>query len=265
MKKRWSLYVVFGVVFYLLFIIIEMPASWFAWGMYKYSRGSIRLDPIAGSLWHGNGRVVVYYPPTTPHDLGNVQWRINPLWLFAGKLQSNWRAESPEIHVNTTLRLGAGGVTLLDTDAALPAQAAAAFYPAASLISPQGQLRIQIPKLTLDRNGITGGGDIQWQNAGSSLTTVQPLGNYRLEIAATGKTAALKLSTLQGALDLSGQGQWQIQTGQILLTGNATPRERAGELEPLLQLIGADTGNGKRQLMISGRVPLLQQMMAVAK
>jgi len=242
------------VVFYLLFIIIEMPASWFAWGMYKYSRGSIRLDPIAGSLWHGNGRVVVYYPPTTPHDLGSVQWRINPLWLFAGKLQSNWRAESPEIHVNTTLRLGAGGVTLLDTDAALPAQAATAFYPAASLISPQGQLRLQIPKLTMDRNGITGGGEIQWQNAGSSLTTVQPLGTYRLEIAAAGKTANLKLTTVSGDLELTGQGQYQASTGLIHLSGSAVPRQHASELEPLLQLLGNNLGGGRRVLTFNGRM-----------
>ena len=257
MKKRWPLYVIFGVVLYLFFLIIELPASWFAWGLHKYSHGTVQLDPIAGSLWHGNGRLLIYYPRTTPHNLGNVQWRINPLWLFTGQIQTNWRTDSPDIHVDTTLRLGAGKITLLDTEAALPAQAATAFYPAASLISPQGQLRIQIPKLTMDRNGMTGGGDIQWQNAGSSLTTVQPLGSYRLDIAAAGKTANLKLSTSQGVLDLTGLGQWHLQTGQIQLTGTATPRERAGELEPLLNLFGQDQGNGKRALALNARLPAI--------
>ena len=104
---------------------------------------------------------------------------------------------------------------------------------------------------------MTGGGDIQWQNAGSSLTTVQPLGSYRLDIAAAGKTANLKLSTSQGVLDLTGLGQWHLQTGQIQLTGTATPRERAGELEPLLNLFGQDQGNGKRALALNARLPAI--------
>ena len=257
MKKRWSLYVVFGVAFYLLFLIIEMPASWFAWGMYKYSRGAIRLDPIAGSLWHGNGRVVIYYPPTTPHDLGNVQWRINPLWLFTGRIQTIWRTDSPGLSINATLRFSPSTVTLIDTEAALPAQAAVAFYPAASLISPQGQLQLQVPKLTMDRNGITGGGDIQWKNAGSSLTSVQPLGDYRLEINAAGKAANLKLSTLRGVLELIGQGTWQVASGQIQFSGFANPRDKSEDLRPLLNLLGDDQGGGRRRLVFNAQLPPL--------
>ena len=260
MKKRWPLYVIFGVVLYLFFLIIEMPASWFAWGMHKYSRGAVQLDPIAGSLWHGDGRLLIYYPRTTPHNLGNVQWRINPLRLFTGQIQTNWRTDSPDMHVNATLRLGAGKFTLLDTEAALPAQAATAFYPAASLISPEGQLRIQISKLTMDRNGITGGGDIQWQNAGSSLTSVHPLGDYRLEITGAGKSAKLKLSTLRGALELTGQGSWQIANSHIQFNGLANPRERSGDLAPLLNLLGDDQGGGRRRLAFNGQLPWLKGM-----
>lgn len=64
----------------------------------------------------------------------------------------------------------------------------------------------------MDNNGMEGEADIQWQGAGSSLATVQPLGDYRLKITGAGKTANLKLSTVHGALELTGQGQWQIQT-----------------------------------------------------
>jgi general secretion pathway protein N len=256
MKKRWPLYVIFGVVFYLLFLVIEMPASWFAWGMQKYSQGAVRLDPMGGGLWHGNGRMVVYYPRTMPHDLGNVQWSINPLWLFTGHIQTSWRTDAPDLRIDTTLRLGPGGVTLLDTDAALPAQAMVAFYPAASLISPQGQLRLQIPKLTADSNGITGDADVQWQNAGSSLTTVQPLGDYRLQISGTGGAANLKLSTQRGALELTGQGNWQAADGRFQFSGYASPRERSADLAPLLKLLGDDQGGGRWRLAFNGRLPL---------
>lgn len=255
MKKRIVLYVVFGLIFYLLFLIVEMPASWFAWGLNRYTGGTVQLDPITGSLWHGNGRLVIYYPQNVPHDLSSVEWRINPFWLFAGRIQMNWQANAQDSNINTTIRMGSGQAELLDTEAVFPAQSISNFYPAATLISPQGQVRLHIDKLTVDQNGMTGVGDIQWQGAGSSLTTVQPLGDYRLEINSAGKNANLKLTTVSGDLNLTGQGQWQLQTGQIQLTGIAMPRGRAAELEPLLKLFGQDQGNGKRALALNGQLP----------
>lgn len=255
MTKRGLLYVIFGLFFYLLFLIVEMPVSWFAWGLNRFTHGSIQLDPIAGSLWQGTGRLVYFYPPTVPHDLGNAEWRINPFWLFVGRVQMNWRSDVQDTHFNTTLRLGSGKVELIDTAASFPAQSVGMFYPPAGLISPQGQVRLHIKNLLLNGGGITGDGDIQWKNAGSALSTVQPLGDYRLEINGTGRTADLKLSTQRGALDLKGQGQWQFTTGRVLFNGTATPRERADELEPLLKFIGNDQGGGKRTLAIAGRLP----------
>lgn len=255
MTKRGLLYAIFGLFFYLLFLIVELPASWFAWGLNRFTHGSIQLNPVAGSLWQGKGRLVYFYPPTVPHDLGNTEWHVNPLWLLAGHVQMNWRSNTEDTRLDTTIRLSSGKVALLDTEAAFPAQSVGTFYPPAALISPQGQVRLHIDKLTMDHNGMTGGGDIQWQAAGSSLTTVQPLGDYRLEITGAGKTANLKLSTLRGALDLTGQGQWQFTTGQIQFNGHATPHERTPELEPLLKLLGDDQGGGKRSLNIHGLLP----------
>lgn len=253
-KKRLLLYAIFGLVFYLLFLVIELPVSWFAWGLNRYTSGTVRLDPIAGGLWRGSGRLVIYYPQTVPHDFGNTEWRINPLWLFTGQAQMQWRAESADARIRTTLRFGKNQTQLLETEAAFSAQAIGTFYSPASLISPKGQVLVRTDKLTIDSNGIEGGAEISWQNAGSSLSAVQPLGDYRLEIIGAGKTAALKLSTSRGDLELTGQGQWQISTGQIQFTGSATPHKHASELEPLLKLFGSSQGNGKRPLTVNTRL-----------
>ena len=247
MKKRMLLYVVLGLVFYLLFLIIQIPASWFAWGLNQYSHGAVRLDPLGGSLWSGNGRLVIYYPQTVPHDFGQTEWSINPGWLFTGRVQMHWRTESPDRRIDTVLRFGGNQTQLLETQAALPASAVSAFYPPASLISPQGQVSLRTGKLVIG-GGLTGNAEIQWQNASSALSSVQPLGTYRLEVSGAGETATLRLTTMQGVLELSGQGQWQAKTGQVQLTGSAVPRERAAELEPLLKLMGNDQGAGRRAL-----------------
>lgn len=252
MKQRGLLYAIFGLVFYLLFLIVEMPASWFAWSLNHFTHGSIQLDPIAGGLWQGTGRLVYYYPPTMPHDLGNTEWHVNPLWLLAGRVQMNWLSNAQDTRLNTTIRLNSGKVELLDTEATFPAQSMGGVYPAVALISPQGQVRLHTNKLMLNQDGMTGDGDIQWLEAGSAVTTVQPLGDYRLEIVGAGKTANLKLSTLRGALELTGQGKWELTTGRIQFNGYATPHERTPELEPLLKLLGDDQGNGRRSLSTNG-------------
>ena len=258
MKKRGLLYIIFGLVFYLLFLIIEMPASWFAWGLNRYTSGTVRLDPITGGLWHGNGKLVIYYPQTTPHDFGQAEWSINPFWLLTGRVQLTLQTNTPDRQIKTMLSITKGNLSIKDADAAFPAAFVSQLYPPAALIGPQGQVRLRASELAFGQQNLEGSATLEWQGAGSSLSNVRPLGDYRLEIVGAGKAANLKLSTVRGALELTGQGQWQTQSGQVQLTGSATPRERAGELEPLLKLIGEDMGNNKRQLALNSYLPKLQ-------
>ena len=255
MKKRWLLYAIFGLVFYFLFLIVEMPASWFAWGLNRYTQGTVRLDPIAGSLWNGNGRLVIYYPQTTPHDFGRAEWRINPLWLLTGRIQLSLQTSNQDRQIKTTLGIARNSFTLKDTDIAVPATFIAQLYAPLSLINPRGKVRINTAELMFAPEKVEGTAVLEWLNAGSGLSSVQPLGDYRLEITGAEKNATLKLTTLRGDLEFTGQGQWQTKTGQVQFTGSALPRERTAELEPLLKLFGEDRGNGKRQLMLNTYLP----------
>jgi general secretion pathway protein N len=255
-KKRVVLYVVFGIVFYLLFLIIEMPAAWLAWGLNRYTQGSVRLDPIAGSLWGGNGRLVVYYPKTTPHDLGETKWSINPFWLLTGRVQVALQSNTPERQIKTTLGIAKGSFSLKETDAAFPATFVSQFYQPATFIGPQGQIRLRTSGLVFSQQDLAGSATLEWQGAASSLSSVQPLGDYRLDITGAGKTANLKLTTQRGDLELTGQGQWQLANGQIQFTGMANSQKREKELESLMQLLGNDMGSGRRSFSITYRLPI---------
>ena len=256
MKKRMLLYVVFGLVFYLLFLIIQIPASWFAWGVNYYSHNTVRLDPLSGSLWHGKGRLVIYYPQTAPHDFGNAEWRINPLWLITGRVQVELQADKQDMKVKTAFSLGKGTIALKDTDATFPAASISDLYQPAIMIGPQGQIRLTTSDLVFGRQNVEGSAALEWLAATSSLSSVQPLGDYRLDITGAGKTANLKLTTLRGDLELTGQGQWQMANGQIQFSGSATPHGRIVELDPLLKLFGKDQGGGRRLLTLNGQLPL---------
>jgi hypothetical protein len=254
-KTRWLLYVIFGLVFYLLFLIIEMPASWFAWGLNRYTQGTVRLDPTAGSLWGGKGRLVVYYPPTTPHELGHTEWRINPLWLIAGRVQLALQTSHQDRQIKTTLGVARNSFMLKDTEAEFPAPFVARIYPPLSLISPQGKVRISTAELILAPEMVEGAAVLEWLNAGSSLSSVQPLGDYRVDITGADKNANIKLTTLRGALELAGQGSWQVLNGQIQFNGSAQPRDRSEDLAPLLMLLGNDQGGGRRLLTLNSQLP----------
>ena len=234
------------------------PAAWLAWGLNYYTHNTVRLDPLSGSLWHGKGRLVIYYPQTVPHDFGQTEWSINPFWLLTGGVQLTLQTNTPARQIKTTLGISKGSLSIKDTEAAFPATFVSQLYPPAALIGPQGQVRLRTSDLVFGQQTLEGNATLEWQGAGSSLSNVRPLGDYRLDITGAGKTANLKLTTLRGDLEFSGQGQWQLASGQLQLTGSATPRERAGELEPLLKLIGEDMGNSKRRLMLNSYLPKLQ-------
>lgn len=254
MKKRGLLYTVFGLVFYLLFLIIEMPASWFAWGLNRYTSGIVRLDPIAGSLWQGSGRLVIYYPQTVPHDFGNAEWRINPLWLITGRVQVGLQTNKQDMKVKTTFSLGKGTIALKDTDATFPATFISDLYQPAIMIGPQGQVRLTTSDLVFGQQNVEGSAALEWLAATSSLSSVQPLGDYRLDITGAGKTANLKLTTLHGDLELTGQGQWQMANGQIQFTGMANSQKREKELESFMPLLGKDMGSGRRSFSLTHRL-----------
>lgn len=257
MKKAWLLYVPLGLFLYLLFLVIELPASWFAWGLNRYTNGSVRLDPIAGSLWHGTGRLVIYYPRSMAHDFGQAEWRINPLWLLAGRAQLALRTDSQDRQIKTTIALARDSFTLADTDATVSAPFITRLFPPASLIDPQGKIRLTASRLNIGSDTTEGTATLEWRDAGSSLSSVQPLGDYRLDIVGAGKTANLKLATTRGSLELTGQGRWEPAGGKLQLNGAAVPRERAEELEPLLKFMGDNQGAGRRNFALNVPLPPL--------
>lgn len=257
MKKRWLGYVLLGLLAYLIFLVATVPASWLAWGLSRSTRGTVAIVHGQGSLWHGTGRLIVYFPRATPQDLGQTEWRINPLWLPAGRLQVYINAVGLESQISATVGVTPSRVVIQDPRISASAHFASQFYAPLNLFSPKGGLRFDAEELTLDRAGLHGNAQIFWDGASSGLSSVQPLGDYRVDVHSNGESVVLKLSTLRGALELSGQGQWQIlKSGEIQLSGVATPKTRTEELEPLLKLLGRNQGGGRRSFRLKTRLSL---------
>ncbi len=252
MKKR---YLALGVLAYAVFLLATVPASWLAWSVHRLSDGKVLLDQGKGTVWAGSGRLYVTDAKGSAHELGRAQWSVSAARLLLARVhtQVRWSGEQSDVFANITL--SPWRLSLKETRLAASAQLAKLLYPPAGLFAPQGQLRLRTDALTFNGAGLRGNAEVYWDRAGSGLSSVRPLGDYRVDITGQGKEAMLKLTTTKGPLELSGQGRWQILgNGQLQLTGTARATEKAGELQALLRLMGRDLGGGRTAFNV--RTPL---------
>jgi general secretion pathway protein N len=111
-----------------------------------------------------------------------------------------------------------------------------------------GTLRLTSPGLTVDwvqgRVRFSGEAALDLANASSRVATLDTLGSYRLTLrgnAASSDAASLNLITVDGALRLSGQGEW-TGTG-LRFRGEAQAAEGSeAALNNLLNIIGRRQG-----------------------
>ncbi|MFQ5994206.1 MAG: type II secretion system protein N [Acidiferrobacterales bacterium] len=256
MKRRWLGYVTLGVCAYLLFLIATIPASWVAWGLVIASQGAVVISQGTGTFWHGTGHLVVQPADTRGHNLGRAEWRINPLWLFVARLQAQVSATGPASELAAAVAITPRAIVLEQARASASAKLASKLYPPATLLAPEGRLRLLTDKLLLRQDGLQGDAQLFWEQAASGVSEVKPLGDYRVDLKGAGATASVKLSTLRGPLELVGQGRWQTTgSGAFQLSGFARAKARRDELQPLLALIGREQ-NGRYPFRLNARLPL---------
>jgi len=237
-------------------LLIWAPARWLATAVAQASGQRVQLVHAQGTLWQGRADLVLTGgggsrdATALPQGLG---WRIAPAWqggpAVRAMLQAPCCMAQPMV---LTLRALWGG-------AALHWPAHQSQWPTALLtglgtpwntLQLDGQLRLTHPGLDMrwqqGRLALRGDLDIDALSLASRLSTLRPLGSYRLRLQAGGDSGAqLRLSTLDGALRLSGDGQWV--GGRLRFNGEAEAREDAeAALANLLNILGKRSGRRSR-------------------
>lgn len=243
--------ILLGATVFLLALIVQLPADWAAWAANRYSHGQILITQPTGTLWSGKGQLVISRN-NNPTLLGPLHWSL-PAWkLLTGAVRLRLQLPGNQLAGKATLDAGfSGALAARDVQLLVPADVIATFYSPASLFSPVGVFNITSESLSISPDSIEGETRIQWTNAGSALSPVRPLGTYEMLVSGKQSRAELRLTTIQGVLQLAGQGTWQpFADGRLNLNGTAQPKDRQEELEPLLKLLGRDLGGGKRLLKL---------------
>lgn len=247
-------------------LVVYAPASWLAQGVVELSGKRLLLAESQGTIWHGDAVAVLTGGPGS-RDARALPGRLNWTMRLSGlglrlTLQQDCCIPTPVVmqvqfglgRVKTDVLLqGAGdaaGATTLQTSGEI------GHWPAAWLgglgtpwntLQLAGALRLSSRDLSFEwaqgRLRISGQADLMLENVASRVTTLDRLGSYRLNLGGDAQgLLQMQLTTLDGALQLSGQGG--VSSGGMRFRGEARASEaERGALDNLLNIIGRREGD----------------------
>ena len=233
------------------------PAAWLAGWVAQASGQRLVLADARGSVWQGDAQVVLSGGPGSRDARvlpGRLSWQLR----WTGRALAVRAQQSCCLHEAFELQLRPGwgrwSVQLNAVDGALmqwPAGWLSGLGAPWNSLQLGGTVRLHTPGLRLEhvqgRLALDGSAELLVDGLSSRLSPLPVLGSYRLALqgqggAGGGGVATMRLTTRQGPLMLTGDGQWG--GGQALrFRGQALAEPGAQDaLDNLLNLIGRRQG-----------------------
>ena len=250
---RWA--VAGGVIGALAGLAAFAPAAWLASAVASASGDRLLLTDARGTLWNGSALPVLSGGAGSRDASalpGRLEWQLGLSGLGAEIRARQACCLRGEVRALVKVGLGRLSVQLLPGESSTVGQWPTSWL--AGLGTPWntlqlgGALRLTSPGLTVEsvqgRMRFSGEAALDVANASSRVATLDTLGSYRLTVrgnAASGDAATLSLVTIDGALRLSGQGEWA--GAGLRFRGEAQAAEGSEPaLNNLLNIIGRRQG-----------------------
>lgn len=186
------------------------PAQWLAGAVREVSQGHVDLADAKGTIWSGRAFVVISsgkQPGAPRTSLAEpLTWKLAPWPLLAGIVDLRLShpsalAQPLSLRITFARRVDAGPATVR-----LPASLLAALGAPWNTIRPGGVLSVSWDRLMIGAGRVQGNLSAEWQFASSALTPVSPFGHYRLQSSGDYPGLQLRLQTLAGPLEMTGNG-----------------------------------------------------------
>ena len=223
------------------------PAQWLANAVSDFSGTRIALDDARGSVWRGSAQLVLSGGSgslSASRLPDRLEWTIQP----------TWRGLAVSLHTPCCMRTAWqlhlaprwGGLTLrmADHPSEWPADLLMGLGTPWNTVQAQGTLHLSTKAFSLEwidgRLIVAGAAQVDAQHISSRLSTLRPMGSYRLTLDG-GSPAQLRLSTLEGSLQMSGSGQWVGSRLRFEGVASAAP-DRLDALSNLLNILGRREG-----------------------
>ena len=195
---------------------VRAPAAWV--GDWLQAQGRLRLVDARGTVWSGSallglsdGRQVTLLP-------GRLSWKIGFAAIASARVTAD--VSHPALAAPLLVSLATRSIALKAGQAELPAALLAALGAPFNTVRPGGALGLRWTDVEIKSGALAGDLQIDWNDAQSALSTVAPVGSYRLRVSGAGDTARLQLDTLRGPLRLQGSGT--VKGGRVSFKGTAS-------------------------------------------
>ncbi|ROT44346.1 type II secretion system protein N [Pusillimonas sp. NJUB218] len=228
-----------------------LPARWaIAW---IPESSPVRVIDASGTLWDASATVAVGVGGLLRSLPDPLQWRLH----FEGGPQLI--VTHPWLRGPLKLAPSWQGLRMSAQSLQLPASVLTTVHGLFNTLDPGGEVLLNWPELYLGRSVVAAkdGGPmlfVQWRNASSSLTRIQPMGEYTLILSqGASNTMTLALNTTRGPWMMQGSGTLS-PLGRAQFDGKAWVHESASgdtrtALQDLLDAIGPRSGPDGHTLM----------------
>ena len=246
---RWA--VLGSLLGLLVATVLFAPAAWLGTAVALSSQGRVVLNEASGTVWNGSGQLVLSGgagsrdATTLP---GRIHWRLKPTLTLDLKLLVDadcCTAQSVEILVSP--RMDGLTAVVQPSQSNWPATLLTGLGAPFNTIDLQATLKLNTQVLTLEwlnkQLKLEGKAALDVIDASTRLSTLRPVGSYRLNFQGSQGAAApsLNLETLSGSLLLSGSGQLTGNRWRFSGEASAAPGFEAA-LSNFLDILGRRVG-----------------------
>jgi general secretion pathway protein N len=225
-----------------LTVLACFPAAWLGPMVEQQTGGRLTLGDAQGTLWRGSafiGGAPGAGGAVTPLLPGRFAWSLSPLVLFG---HVALQLENP-LALSQPIRIEGSWSEwqVSPAELMLPAEGLSGLGAPLNTLAPSGVMRLSWTTLELVRQqqtvAVNGRTVLVMNDMGSRMTPIKPLGSYELAMDWRGQQAQLNLTTVRGALLLSGTGS--LDRGRLQFSGQAAAANGYEEtLGNLLNLLG---------------------------
>lgn len=227
------------------------PAAWLASALNLGSQGRVVLNQPSGTVWNGSGQLVLSGgagsrdATTLP---GRIHWQIKPTLTFKFRTLVDVDCCTTQSINMLILPRWAGVMVLVEpSQSTWPATLLTGLGAPFNTIDLQATLKLNTQALTLEwlnkQLKLEGKAVLDVIDASTRLSTLRPVGSYRLSLQGSQGDAlpSLSLETLGGSLLLTGTGQFTGNRWRFNGEASAAPGFEAA-LSNFLDILGRRVG-----------------------
>ena len=231
-------------------LVTQAPASWLANAVSKASQHRFVLQNAQGTVWRGSaialladGNQGMRLPSRLHWDFASGFDRSLMRLVMRAQIKSECCTPEP---LQLAVSMGWQGIRIdiANQQSQWPAHWLVGLGSPWNTVQPEGSMQLRTENLMWQSNlgtaKVQGLAELTLSQLATPLSTLRPLGTYRLRVQG-GDTMAVTLATLEGGLQLSGNGQWA--NGRLRFKGEARAQPAfEAALSNLLNILGQRQG-----------------------